>query len=71
MSEPTDDFIALQDFLKLTGMVRSGGEAKFLIQGGEVRVDGVVETRRRRKLRGGEVVELGGEQLTVERRAEE
>lgn len=70
MSGATEEFIALQDFLKLTGMVRSGGEAKVLIQGGEVRVDGLVETRRRRKLYGGERIELGGEQVTVERLGE-
>jgi ribosome-associated protein len=39
--------------------VGSGGEAKVLIQGGEVRVNGEVETRRGRKLQRGDVVEVG------------
>ena len=60
-----DPTIDLQDWLKLVGLVLSGGEAKLRVQGGEVRVNGELETRRRRKLRPGDEVELGGERLTV------
>ena len=59
-------FVRLDNFLKLVSAVGTGGEAKVRIQSGEVLVDGVVETRRGRKLRGAEVVELGGESFTVE-----
>ena len=45
--------------LKASNLVGSGGEAKVLIQGGEVRVNGEVETRRGRKLQKGDVVEVG------------
>ena len=60
------DTIDLQDFLKLRGMVETGGEAKFRVQGGEVRLNGVVETRRRKKLRRGDIVEYAGERVQVD-----
>ncbi len=53
-------FITLDAFLKAAGICGSGGEAKERIQAGEALVDGKVETRRGRKLRGGEKVEIGG-----------
>lgn len=43
--------IKLGDFLKLKGMAESGGHAKIMIQSGAVRVNGITETRRGRKLR--------------------
>ena len=57
--------ITLDQFLKQVGIVGSGGEAKILIQGGEVMLNGVVETRRGKKLVAGDVVEFGGERLVV------
>lgn len=62
-STPT---IKLDQFLKLVNAVETGGQAKVLIQGGEVKVNGAVETRRRRTLVAGDVVELAGESFTVE-----
>ena len=58
--------IHLDQFLKAQSLVGTGGQAKVVIQGGEVLVNGEVETRRRRQLRGGDVVEFDGQQLTVE-----
>ncbi len=52
--------IELNQFLKLTRAVSTGGEGKSLIQQGAVRVNGEVETRRGRKLRVGDVVCLAG-----------
>ena len=49
--------IHLDQFLKTCG-VATGGQAKLLIQGGEVLVNGKIETRRRRQLRGGDEVQL-------------
>ncbi len=49
--------IHLDQFLKTCG-VATGGQAKLLIQGGEVRVNDVIETRRRRQLRHGDEVTL-------------
>jgi ribosome-associated protein len=51
--------------LKASNLVGSGGEAKVLIQGGEVRVNGEVETRRGRKLQRGDIVEVSDERLEV------
>jgi ribosome-associated protein len=51
--------------LKVASLVGSGGEAKVVIQAGEVLVNGEVETRRGRKLEAGDVVEVGDERLEV------
>jgi len=52
--------LRLDQFLKLRGIAESGGRAKLLIQSGEVQVNGEVETRRRRKVVVGDVVEVDG-----------
>jgi ribosome-associated protein len=57
--------ITLGQALKVVNVVGSGGEAKVLIQTGEVRVNGEVETRRGLKLREGDVVEVGDERMEV------
>ena len=51
--------------LKVASLVGSGGEAKVVIQTGEVLVNGEVETRRGRKLEEGDLVEVGDERLEV------
>jgi ribosome-associated protein len=51
--------------LKVASLVGSGGEAKILIQAGEVLVNGEVETRRGRMLHEGDVVEVGDERFEV------
>jgi len=58
--------IKLDQFLKLTGSVETGGQAKLLIQGGEVLVNDEIETRRGRKLKPGDVVVVDGESFQVE-----
>ena len=60
-TEPT---IHLDQFLKTCG-VPTGGQAKLLIQGGEVLVNGKIETRRRKQLRVGDEVTLGDEIFVV------
>lgn len=62
-----EDYIQLDQFLKLNGLTQSGGEAKFLIQDGQVKVNGVVETRRKKKLRDGDKIEAFGKVLIVKR----
>jgi ribosome-associated protein len=64
--EHTTEPIRLDQFLKVSGLVRSGGEAKHLIQGGEVLLNGAVETHRSKKLRPGDKVTLAGQMATVE-----
>jgi ribosome-associated protein len=50
------EFIELNKLLKLMKMVGSGGEANGRIENSEVMVNGVVETRKRNKLRAGDIV---------------
>ena len=62
------EFIRLDDMLKLTGCVQTGGMAKVLIQGGGVTLDGEICTMRGKKLRGGEIIavpEMGEEIIVV------
>ena len=65
MPTDADSIIRLDDFLKRSGLVGTGGEAKMRIQSGEVIVNGEVETRRRKQLAIGDVVELLGQRLIV------
>lgn len=58
--------IRLDDFLKAAGIVGTGGEAKVRIQAGEVIVNDVVETRRRRQLHTGDEVNWNSEVWIVE-----
>lgn len=51
-----DDYIRLDDLLKFEGMVATGGHAKFVIQGGEVLLNGEVCTMRGKKLHSGDKV---------------
>lgn len=60
-----DDTIKLDQFLKLQGLTQTGGQAKLLIQSGEVRVNGQIEMRRGRKLVKGDRVTTLGETVVV------
>lgn len=60
------EYIELNRFLKLCGLAQSGGEAKRLVDEGLVSVNGEPESRRRRKLRRGDVVSLEGETEAVD-----
>ncbi len=59
------DFIELDNMLKVLRLVGSGAEAKQLIQSGSIKVNGEAETRIRRKLRAGDLVEFGQEQINI------
>jgi ribosome-associated protein len=60
------DFIKLDQFLKQQQLVSTGGQAKLVIQEGEVTVNGTVETRRGRKLVTGDRVEVAGQVWQVD-----
>lgn len=60
-----DEFVELHALLKLLALAPSGGAAKAMIAAGEVSVDGVVETRKACKIRGGQVVRLADEEVRV------
>lgn len=56
--------------LQLAGFAETGGQAKVLIQAGEVRVNGIVETRRKRRLHAGDEIDVHGETFVLELAAE-
>jgi ribosome-associated protein len=57
--------IRLGQLLKLANLVETGGAARGLLESGDVRVNGEVETRRGRQLGVGDVVECGQERVTL------
>lgn len=61
-----DEFIKLGQLLKLAGFVDSGVEAKIVIQDGQVKVNGEIDTRRGRKIVAGDIVEFEGNKVQVE-----
>ena len=64
--EITREPVELYKILKFEGLVTTGGEAKLLIGDGQVTVNGEVETRRRRKMVDGDVIEFRGERLQLQ-----
>lgn len=59
------DYIQLAQALKLADLAQTGGEAKIMVQEGQVEVNGEVDTRRGRKLRHGDTFAFGGETVEV------
>lgn len=59
------EFIKLDSLLKLAGLVETGGEAKLLIQNGQVEVNGEVCAMRGKKLRPGDTVTLDGRTVAI------
>lgn len=59
------EFVELHVLLKLLSLASSGGAAKALIAAGEVTVDGQTETRKACKIRAGQVVRVGEEEVRV------
>jgi len=59
------EHIALNDLLKLAGLVDSGGAGKALVASGAVRVDGAIETRKTCKIRDGQRVQVGDVDIRV------
>ncbi|OYT10490.1 MAG: RNA-binding protein [Bacteroidetes bacterium 4572_112] len=59
------EYIELNRLLKFLNMAESGGQANMFITDGEVIVNNTTETRKRKKLRNGDVVEFGGEVIEV------
>ncbi|MBQ9700522.1 MAG: RNA-binding S4 domain-containing protein [Lachnospiraceae bacterium] len=60
-----DEFIKLGQALKAAGLVDSGVEAKIVITDGEVKVNGVVETQRGKKLYDGDIVSFDGTDIKI------
>ncbi|MCR4748508.1 MAG: RNA-binding S4 domain-containing protein [Lachnospiraceae bacterium] len=60
-----DDYIKLGQALKAAGLVESGVDAKFAIVDGLVKVNGVVEIQRGKKLYSGDKVEFEGNNIEI------
>lgn len=61
----TTEFIKLDALLKFAALVGTGGEAKFVVAEGLVKVNGETCTMRGKKLRAGDTVEFNGETITI------
>lgn len=59
------EHVELCQLLKLTGIAGSGGQGQHMVADGLVRVDGRAESRKRAKIRAGQVVACGGVQVRV------
>ncbi len=59
------DYIELYKLLKLLDLVDSGGQAKMLIEHGEVRRNGSVETRKRAKITAGETIGIADVEIHI------
>ncbi len=62
---PGKPHIELCDLLKVASLCESGGMAKTVIAAGEVKVDGAVDTRKRAKIKTGQIVEYLGKKIKV------
>jgi ribosome-associated protein len=59
------EYIELIKLLKVSGLCQTGGQAKVVTTEGEVQVDGKIETRKKNKIRRGQIVEFGGSKISV------
>jgi ribosome-associated protein len=59
--------VELFKILKFEGLVSSGGEAKLVIGNGLVSVNGAVETRKRKKIVSGDIIEFGSDKIQISR----
>ena len=60
-----EEYIELKNLIKILGWVGTGGEAKFRIDNQEIKVNGAIETQRRKKIRRGDIVVAGDNQAQV------
>ena len=58
--------VELYKILKFEGMVGSGGEAKAVVAAGQVLVNGKVETQKRKKIVGGDIIEFNDEKIAID-----
>jgi ribosome-associated protein len=57
--------VELYKILKFEGLLPSGGEAKAAVAEGQIKVNGVVETQKRKKILNGDIIEFGDEKLRI------
>ena len=63
--ELTSEYIELVKLLKITGIAETGGHAKILVDEGEVLLNGEPESRKKAKLRAGDVIEIMDEKIKL------
>ena len=63
--EITTEPVELYKILKFEGMASSGGQAKLVIEQGKVLVNGEIETRKRKKIVSGDVIEFLSDKITI------
>ena len=63
--ELNDEYVELNQLLKLVGVCDSGGAGKMIVASGKVKVDGQTELRKTCKIRSGQVVALGDVRIKV------
>jgi ribosome-associated protein len=63
--EEDQPFIQLNSLLKIMQLVETGGEANIRISDGEVRLNGALETQKRKKVKSGDVITFGKAKITV------
>jgi ribosome-associated protein len=63
----SDEYIPLVQLLKAQRIARSGGEAQMLVEEGKVKVNGKPESRKRAKLRHGDIVKCGNVEVLIEK----
>ncbi len=61
----TEEFIELMKLLKIKQIAQTGGHAKIIIEDGAVKVNGIQEFRKRKKLRSGDIVEIEGIEIKI------
>ena len=64
--EITKEPVELHKILKFEGMASSGGEAKLVIEQGQVIVNGSIETRKRKKIVSGDIIEYGDDKIRIQ-----
>lgn len=62
----SEEFIRLDNLMKFSGLCSTGGRAKYLIQNGEVKLNGEICTMRGKKIRPGDKVEYDNRTIEVE-----
>ena len=65
------EYIELMKLLKFMGLTDTGGESKIRIDNGEVKINGEVDLRRRRKCRDGDKIEFDGHTIEITNKKEE
>jgi len=65
MEEIQEEYIKLEQFLKMNNLIDTGGQAKWFLYRHEVKVNGEAENRRGRKLRAGDTVTVDGRAYPV------